>query len=379
MSSVTFPTAIGGDGSTVTDDDNATTGLRNGGWRTRFIPCFTNLVNIADYIVSYTAQTSTFAEPPPMGSTTPNTGAFTRVTVTGSTAPANGLYLPATNALGFATNSTERVRIDSSGNLGLGVTPSAWRTDASFKALQLPGGSFTAYMGGGVDQTPGIAANGYVDSGGTWRYLNSRAASWYIQNGGMHAWYNAPSGTAGNAISFTQAMTLDASGNLLVGQTSASSTTNGFGVYNTSSKYWCYVAGASSSNGDNAFSAYSTTASAYRFIVGYGGTIQATTTSITGISDISLKENIRPLETGLAEVLALQPRRFDWKNGDGKNIAGFVAQEVELILPDLVEDYQYTDDEVKRGLKMGDMIPTLVKAIQELSAELNDFKQKVNA
>ena len=47
MTSVTFPTNIGGDGSTVSDDDNATTGLRNGGWRTRFIPCFTNQVAIA--------------------------------------------------------------------------------------------------------------------------------------------------------------------------------------------------------------------------------------------------------------------------------------------------------------------------------------------
>jgi len=42
---------------------------------------------------------------------------------TGSTIPANGMYLPAANALGFATNSTERMRIDSNGNVGIGTTP----------------------------------------------------------------------------------------------------------------------------------------------------------------------------------------------------------------------------------------------------------------
>lgn len=54
MASVTFPVGLGGDGSTVTDDDNATTGLREGGWRTRFVPCLSNTVAIADQITSRT-------------------------------------------------------------------------------------------------------------------------------------------------------------------------------------------------------------------------------------------------------------------------------------------------------------------------------------
>lgn len=52
MSSVTFSTAVGGDGSTVTDDNNATTGLREGGWKTRFVPCFTQQVAVANYVVN---------------------------------------------------------------------------------------------------------------------------------------------------------------------------------------------------------------------------------------------------------------------------------------------------------------------------------------
>jgi len=61
MSSVTFSTAVGGDGSTVTDDNNATTGLREGGWKTRFVPCFTQQVAVANYIVTKAGEASTSA------------------------------------------------------------------------------------------------------------------------------------------------------------------------------------------------------------------------------------------------------------------------------------------------------------------------------
>jgi hypothetical protein len=130
------------------------------------------------------------------------------------------------------------------------------------------------------------------------------------------------------------------------------------------------------SAGAEGLTMYSTSAGNFRFYVDWAGGIHATNTSIIAISDITLKENIKPLETGLDEIMKLQPRRFDWKNGDGKNIAGFVAQEVEEVLPDLVSDYKYTDEETKKSLKMGDMIPTLVKAIQELKAEIEILKNK---
>lgn len=129
-------------------------------------------------------------------------------------------------------------------------------------------------------------------------------------------------------------------------------------------------AGNSSSSSYISYGLYSTSLSQYQFYVGYNGTIAARSTSITGLSDVSEKENIKPLETGLNEILALQPRRFDWKNGSGQNVAGFVAQEVETVLPDLVEEYKVDDETTKKGLKMGDMLPTLVKAIQELNAKV---------
>ena len=135
----------------------------------------------------------------------------------GSTTPTNGLFLPTTNALGFATNSTERLRLDASGNLGLGVTPSGWYTG---KAVQIGGSTaIYNYSAAGNYQTR-MYNNAYLNASGVDIYLNTNGATRYDQSGGQHTWYYAASGTAGAAISFTQAMTLDASGNLGIGSTS---------------------------------------------------------------------------------------------------------------------------------------------------------------
>ena len=122
-------------------------------------------------------------------------------------------------------NQTDNVTswvADASGNLGLGVTPSAW--DAGYKAIQIASGQPSALMGAG-NQTE-LVTNAYYGSS-AWRYVGSSvAASRYSQQSGIHYWFTAPSGTAGNAITFTQAMTLDASGNLGIGTTSLSNYAN---------------------------------------------------------------------------------------------------------------------------------------------------------
>ena len=116
--------------------------------------------------------------------------------------------------------------------------------------------------------------------------------------------------------------------------------------------------------------------------VGMAGTIYARSTSISSLSDARRKENIVDLETGLTEVMALRPRRFDWKNsqeGDDRQIAGFIAQEVEAVLPDLISSYKDEEVDDLKSLRMGDMLPTLVKAIQEQQATIESLEARIAA
>lgn len=360
-----------------------------------------------------------------------------------------GMFFPAADTVGIATGGTERARIDSSGNLGLGVTPSAWKSTS--KALQVnTTGGFSS------DTTYGtsFSDNVYLNSGTQWIRLTGNGTTTglstvYGQVNGAHYWYNAPVGSAGTTATLTQAMTLDASGKLLVGWTtaptaSASVIANGIQCTNTSGgggylmlgtsgggqQFYTHtgvsgsesytermridssgnllvgttsvfgaggisiqpsagaptvdVKGSATTNGSSVFNVYSTGASAYRFYVGMGGTISATSTTITGISDRRLKENIRDLDDGLEKVMALQPRKFDWKEGKGadvKNARGFIAQEFEQVFPDLIEQWKDEPPEGEEPYKAvrADLIPTLVKAIQEQQAIITQLQADVAA
>jgi hypothetical protein len=122
----------------------------------------------------------------------------------------------ASKVTGATANALQtRMTLDSSGNLGLGVTPSAW--GGSFKAFQIASGGTSLWSDGSVAF---YNRNTFYD-GTNRKYVVDGFAQEYAQlNDGSHAWKITTSGSANGNISFTQAMTLDASGNLGVGATS---------------------------------------------------------------------------------------------------------------------------------------------------------------
>ncbi len=88
-------------------------------------------------------------------------------------------------------------------------------------------------------------------------------------------------------------------------------------------------------------------------------------------SDEKLKKNIKVLNSNLESVASLTPKEFQYKTDkEGKRRFGFMASEVEAVLPELVA----TDDKGNKGIDITEMIPLLVGAIKELKKEVELLK-----
>jgi len=269
----------------------------------------------------------------------------------------------ATTPMSFYTAGSEQVRIDSSGNVGIGTTSAL----ASYKtSIQHTSGELLA-----LNASSGTLTR--IAFGNTSASLGSTQI---IANGTDLALI------AGSA----ERMRIDSSGNLFVGCTSApaSNRTKGFEAKNNSSggiQIYQTV-----SNSDWAISAtsgsicnfYSDNGSAlvYAGNISVNGNI----TTYNSISDYRLKENVAPLTGALEKVSQLKPVTYTFKDG-GQKSEGFIAHELQAIIPEAVTGEK---DAVKedgtpeyQGVDSSFLIATLTAAIQEQQAIIETMQSKL--
>jgi len=272
----------------------------------------------------------------------------------------------------------------SGGNVGIGVTPNATNIGGTYKLLSVGTSGGSGIFMGQTDSTDSdsavaqffgktTGASGSQLAGGMIVFTDGSSTTNAV---GRLAFYTATGG------SVAERMRIDSSGNLLVGSTTSNSQSGiGFKVIPSATYPQLSMVGSATTNAATTLEMYSTGAAAYRFYVGYGGTIFATSIVISAISDQRLKENIKDIDTGLNSIMALKPRRFDWKDGKGqdkKNVAGFIAQEFETVFPECVSLTKAGQDGIEyKNINHETLIPTLVKAIQELNAKVTALETQL--
>ena len=213
---------------------------------------------------------------------------------------------------------TDHVTLDTSGNLGLGVTPVA-----GGGILQLPAGNGVTCQGDNTNFT----SNAKYVSG--WKRIQAGITPVrYEQVNGASTWYNAATGAADSVINWTQAMTLDVNGFLIVGRTSYASGSASSGTFKSAGTTLYGVTIANSSATDTVF---------LNFLNNSDTSIGSVTQSGSAVvynttSDHRLKLNVR--DANAARFMDIQFRDFEWV--DGRHDCGVIAHELQAVYPDLV-------------------------------------------
>lgn len=363
--------------------------------------------------------TNIAASMPPIGATTPNTGAFTSLTnglgAVGTpsytfTGDLNtGMWSPTADTVAWSTGGSERMRIDSSGNVGIGGT-----ADANAK-VQVKGTLPTS-----SNLSIGFIASGTSPSGSTSAaygfYSNySTAAASFTLTDQLHFYANpvakGAGSTIGNQYGFFASSGLTEATNNFGFYSNIASGSNRFNFYangtafnyfagdtaigranstsvrlfvqgaNTSTDYTlvCYNSAETTlfyarnngeiSTGTAASSPYNnTTANAANVEVDAGGILRRSTSSLR------YKSNVADATHGLADVLKLRSVTYKGKNDGDKVFGGLIAEEVHDA--GLTEFVAYDKEGQPDALHYGNMVALLVKAVQELKAELEALKAK---
>jgi hypothetical protein len=262
------------------------------------------------------------------------------------------MYLPAANTLAFSNNGSETMRINSSGNVGIGTSsPSTLLHTSGTVTSNVATGNVAGYV-----MSVNGTATGYLGSSASSTTLDSRGATFlsFQTNGSERA-------------------RIDSSGNLLVGATTYAGSGLSLSTPNSSGSYSVFAAG------DTGYH--------WRFGNVSNGIVGAITTSTTATtystsSDYRLKENIAPMTGALSVVQQLKPCTYIWK-ADGSDGQGFIAHELAEVCPQCVTGEKDAVDAegkpVYQGIDTSFLVATLTAAIQEQQALINELRARVAA
>ena len=285
-------------------------------------------------------------------------GIYTCLYMDENTSPYTSTFAGYTLSLNTGGNSarTSRLYIDQNGNVGIGTTSPSFRVTANYTAPS----TFTNATGDFLE----MWQNGGANALGVAIETTAKVARFVNNNGYI---------TAFNYTGTAEAMRIDSSGNLQLGTTTnlGKMTT----VWNNSTQQGMVLYAATTTFNGSPVLFYNSAGGICGFI---GQT--ASTVSYNTSSDYRLKENVRPMTTGLATISALKPVQYDWKT-DGSHGEGFIAHELQEVIPLAVtgeKDAINEDGSIKsQGVDYSKIVVHLVAAIQELFAEVTALKAKL--
>ena len=316
----------------------------------------------------------------PLGVSTPSF-AFTNDTNTGMTRPTS-------DTLQFVTGGAERIRIDGSGNVGIGVTNPASGLVVSKSTSAGRGGEIsiinpaTAAVGNEAALNFGLEPSTYnADNGNAQIKARINNASTAATDIMFSTW---------NGSAFGERARINSNGSMLIGTTATPTYPHKLLVKGNSIPN-CVVAfededvsaglangilRLSFSNDSDATNASLIYMTDVNNVIGSVTVASGTSVNYNTSSDERLKENIVDASSQLDTINNIKVREFDWKMG-GHHQVGLIAQELLTVIPNVVS--AGGDDESKHpyGVDYGKLTPYIIKAMQEQQAQIEILKTEI--